>query len=400
MSRPSDTGRIPVSDASSTSPPVPSRERSNSPTPHLPHAPHVRYASQPIIDRTGRVVATELLFRWNGDDGPVGPELGAHATAAVLSNALIDGALLTSATAAEHPLGDLLVNMDGRTLMGPIAEAMTPDVGVIELLETVEVDTALMRRIEDLHGRGYRFALDDIVSLDDPRWALAPWAQFAKIDMLGLAPLALRALIRHAHQLGLAVIAEKVDDDEAHQRALRAGADFFQGYGIARPATVAVPALPETDARVVAQLLQLAASGACTATLAMVAGLHPSLVARLLRVQEIHAAQSVATSESLAELLASLPRPVLVAWLSVFGLAAIHGREHQLSALLREELAQGQRRLKEQGRVRSPTDADRASFYMCRQLLRMRLRQGGRNGPSAAAKPVVRRAGPLETPRL
>ncbi len=390
MSRPSDSGRIPVSDAT-TSPPRPSRE---------PLSPHVRYASQPIIDRTGRVAATELLFRWNGDDGPVGPELGARATAAVLSNALIDGALLTGATAAEHPLGDLLVNMDGRTLMSPIAEAMTPDVGVIELLETVEVDTALVRRIRDLHGRGYRFALDDIVSLDDPRWALAPWAQFAKIDMLGLAPLALRSLVRQAHQLGLAVIAEKVDDNDAHQRALRAGADFFQGYGIARPATIAVPPLPAADGRVVAQLLQLAGAGACDETLAMVAGLHPSLVARLLRVQEIHAAQSVSTSESLAEVLASVPRPVLMAWLSVFGIAAIHGREHPLSARLREELAQAQRRLKEQGRVKTPTDADRASFYICRQLLRMRLRQGGRHWPPAVTKPVARWSALQETPHL
>lgn len=364
MTRSLDSGRTPVSGADSPTPTISPRE-------HL--TPHVRYASQPIIDRTGRVVATELLFRWNGSDDPVGPELGAYATAAVLSNALLDGELLTRSPAAEHPIGDVLVNMDARTLMSPIAESMTPDVGVIELLETVEVDEALTQRIRDLHGRGYRFALDDVVRLDDERWSLAPWVQFAKIDVPGLTTDQLQSLIRKAHQLGMAVIAEKIDDEQVHERALSAGADYFQGFGIACPSTLAVTALPGCEASVVGQLYLLARAGVAAPSLAMVAGRHPAIVARLLRLQEIHAPQEVAVSDSLVEVLESMPRAVLVAWLAVLNIAAVHGRDRELAVLLRGQLAHGRLRLRQEGLVRTSGELERASFVICKQLLRMRL---------------------------
>lgn len=391
MSRSFEPGRTPVSGADL--PPL-SSSLPDWQAEHL--GTHVRYAMQPVIDRTGRVVATELLFRWNACDHRVSPELGAYATATALSGALIDGELLTDAPAAEHPIGDLLVNMDSRTLMSPIAEALTPDVGVIELLETVVVDAPLLQRIQDLHGRGYRFALDDIVRADDVRWALAPWVQFAKIDVVGLDVASLQALVRQAHQLGMAVIAEKIEDDESHQRARRAGADYFQGYGIARPMTLAVPALPGCDAGVVGQLFLLARSGASASSLALLAGRHPALVARLLRVQAIHAPQGAATAESLAEVLASLPRAVLVAWLAVFNIAAVHGRDRDLARLLRGELAEGRLRLRREGLVNTSGALEQATFLLCKQLLRMRLLAR----PAAAfpsifrAATAVRDAGP------
>lgn len=364
MSRSPEPGSTPVSGADSSAMPRWENEHLGS---------HLRYATQPIIDRTGRVVATELLFRWNASDAAVGPELGAYATAAALSNALIDGALLTGAPAAEHPLGDLLVNMDRRTLLSPIAEALTPDIGVIELLETVEVDALLVQRIRDLHGRGYRFALDDIVSADDPRWALAPWVQLAKIDVVGIDSDQLPALVRQAHELGLAVIAEKIEDEEALRRARRAGADYFQGYDIARPSTVAVHALPGCDAGLAGKMFLLARAGVAASSLALLAGRHPALVARLLGVQAIHAPQCVATAQTLADVLESLPRAVLIAWLGVFNIAAVHGRDRELARLLRGELADGRLRLRREGRVSTSGDLEQASFVLCKQLVRMRL---------------------------
>ncbi|WP_343629323.1 EAL domain-containing protein [Roseateles sp.] len=340
---------------------------------------HVRYAHQPIVDRSGKVVATELLFRWNASDGGVGPELGSYATAAVLSNALIDGELLTGVTPAEHPIGDLLVNMDAGCLMSPIAEALTPDVGVIELLETVSVDDALIDRIRDLHGRGYRFALDDLVRLDDPRWALAPWVQFAKIDVPGLDAVDLQALIRKAHQLGLAVIAEKVEDAATWQQLKLMGADYFQGYGVARPATVAVRALPGCDSRLTGQLYLLACAGVSESSMALLAGRHPALVARLLRIQAIHAPQYAVVSESLTDVMLSLPRAVLLAWLAILNIAAVHGRDRELATLLRGELSETHQRLRRDGRVRSPLDLEKLSFCICKQLLRMRLAPRGEN---------------------
>ncbi|MBO9687862.1 MAG: EAL domain-containing protein [Mitsuaria chitosanitabida] len=368
-----DTGRASVNGALPTAPTGVAPAATHAPSAREHVGSHVRYAHQPIVDRAGKVVATELLFRWNSLDGGVGPELGTYATATVLANALLDGELLTGSTPAEHPIGDLLVNMDARTLMSPIAEAMTPDIGVIELLETVTLDAALTARIRDLHRRGYRFALDDLVSLDDPRWTLAPWVQFAKIDVLGRDAVELQALIRKAHQLGMAVIAEKVEDEAALLQLKRMGADYFQGYGVARPTTCAVRALPGCDSRVTGQLYLLAQAGVAEGSLALLAGRHPALVARLLRVQAIHAPQYMAVAESLSDVMVSLPQPVLLAWLAIFNIAAVHGRDRDLATLLHDQLSETRLSLRRDGGVRTPMDLERRSFQVCTQLLRMRL---------------------------
>ena len=92
------------------------------------------------------------------------------------------------------------------------------------------VDDALTRRLRELHGRGYRFALDDLQRLDDPRWALAPWVQFAKIDVADLDAARLPALVRQAHRQGLSVIAEKIEDEATVERLLTEGLEGEHYY--------------------------------------------------------------------------------------------------------------------------------------------------------------------------
>ncbi len=90
-------------------------------------------------------------------------------------------------------------------------------------------------------------------------------------------------------------------------------------------------------------------------------------------MQAIHAPHCAATSESLADVLASLPRAVLVAWLAVLNVAAVHGRDRDLAQLLRGELAEGRLRLRREGLVSTSGALEQASFMLCKQLLRMRL---------------------------
>lgn len=290
------------------------------------------------------MAGTELLFRWNSMDGGVTPLLGAYATANVLCNALLDGQWLTRIDSAAPAVGSLYVNMDEACLLGPPAQALTPDLGVIELLETLQPTPAVCQRVKALHAQGYRFSLDDIERADDPRWILAEHVESVKIDVLVTPTHQLRSLIAMAHAAGLRVIVEKVESAEDLAQLKAMGADLFQGYAVARPQVHRVLALPGCDARLMGDLYLMAKSGASTQALALLAECDPATMLRLLRLQDLHAPHEVTVSTDLAAALDSLPRPVLVAWLALMNIAALHGRGRESVAAVRAHMSHWRKR--------------------------------------------------------
>ncbi len=348
-----------ASPAVPTAPVPPKVQRPPAPVAQVPAAdlehatPHLRFAVQPLVAANGRVLGHELLFRWNSAEAPVHPTLGAYATASALSHALIDGQLLTQDPQAQ-PVGTLYVNMDERSLLSPMVEVITPDLGVIELLETITPTAAVQRRVQALHQRGYRFSLDDVESTDDPRWVLAEYVESIKIDVRATAPDQIRPIIALARAAGLTVVAEKVETQEQIAELAAMGAQLFQGYGIQRPIVKQVPALPGCRSRVLGLLHQMLAEGAGPEALSMVADTDPALVARLLRLQALHAPREVALSKDLAQVLASLPRPVLTGWLTHWLIAAQHVRGQDAVAGVSRELARYRGALMEDGPLHGP----------------------------------------------
>lgn len=71
----------------------------------------------------------------------------------------------------------------------------------------------------------------------------------------------------------------------------------------------------------------------------MVADTDPALVARLLRLQALHAPREVAMAQDLAQVLASLPRPVLAGWLTQWLIAAQHVRRQDAVARVSKQLS-------------------------------------------------------------
>lgn len=334
---------------------APSSHHAASPT-HIPSADvehatsHLRFAVQPIVTAQGHVAGHELLFRWNSADAPVHPSLGAYATASALSHALIDGQLLTSHPQAQS-MGTLYVNMDERYLLSPMAEVVTPDLGVIELLETITPTDAVQKRVQALHQRGYRFSLDDLESTDDPRWVLAEYVESIKIDVRATLPDQIPRIIALARAAGLTVVAEKVETPQQIAELARLGAQLFQGWAVQRPRITEVPALPGCSGRVLGLLHQMMADGAGPEALSMVADTDPALVARLLRLQALYAPREVAMAQDLAQVLVSLPRPVLAGWLTQWLIAAQHVRRQDAVARVSRQLALHQSELAAQGLV-------------------------------------------------
>ena len=195
---------------------------------------NVFLARQPIYDAARKIHGYELLFR-RADTGEADIRDGTVATAQVLVNTVID--IGVDKVAGQELI---FINCTRDILMSePI---IPPDRCVLEVLEDVDLDELLLKRIQALRGRGYRIALDDF-TLGGKLAPALPLADYIKLDVLALTPAELK---RHCllQRPGVRLIAEKIDSEAVMGRCRAFGFDLFQGYFLRRPETVKGAHLP------------------------------------------------------------------------------------------------------------------------------------------------------------
>ncbi|MCK9987691.1 MAG: hypothetical protein AzoDbin1_04163 [Azoarcus sp.] len=186
-------------------------------------------ARQPIFDRQRKVAAYELLFR-EDESGEARVTDDARATAQVIAHAF--GRMgLNSVIGGSAGF----VNVDAEMLMSGRVERLPRDRVLLELLETVTIDCAVVERCSTLKHLGYRLALDDVCSVSREMEPLLDIVDVVKIDILQLEPEALELLVRRLRLHPAKLLAEKVDTLERARRCVELGFDLFQGYFFARP---------------------------------------------------------------------------------------------------------------------------------------------------------------------
>lgn len=187
------------------------------------------FCRQPILNRGMRIQAYELLYR-SGDDSEARVEDDARATSEVIHLAF-----------ARQPAGIFLghcrgfVNFDAEMLMSARPEALPREQVILELLETIQVDDAVVRRCGDLKERGYHLALDDVCRRDASLEPLLDLVDVVKIDILQVDDARLAELVGWLKPHPLRLLAEKVDSLERASRCLALGFDLFQGFFFGRP---------------------------------------------------------------------------------------------------------------------------------------------------------------------
>jgi c-di-GMP-related signal transduction protein len=181
---------------------------------------------QPILDQSQQVFGYELLFRSGMDNSfTADPE---QATRQMIDNVLLFGldALTPSAKA--------FINCTRAALVDRLVTSLPVDVTVLEVLETITVDDAVVEACTDLKKMGYRIALDDFLP---GRGAdrLIELADYIKLDFRACSPAELRAVQKSLKGHKAQLIAEKVETEEEFKVAKGEGYGFFQGYFFARP---------------------------------------------------------------------------------------------------------------------------------------------------------------------
>ena len=188
----------------------------------------VLVSRQPIYGADMAVFGYELLFRDSEIDRASFSD-GDQATAEVILNTFMDIGL-------EQVVGQDLafINFGRNLIMANYCESLPRERVVFELLENIEPDESLLKRLRQLKNAGYRIALDDFVCAD-PFYRLLETVQFVKLDVLANDQQTIERSVATLKKFPLQLIAEKVETREQLRLCQDLGFDYFQGYYFAMP---------------------------------------------------------------------------------------------------------------------------------------------------------------------
>ena len=79
------------------------------------------------------------------------------------------------------------------------------------MLENIEPTAEVIARCQELQGKGFTLAVDDVVRIDEANRPLLALVDIIKIDILRLDADSLRVLVAELKPLGKALLAEKVE---------------------------------------------------------------------------------------------------------------------------------------------------------------------------------------------
>lgn len=274
---------------------------------------------QPILDRNQQLLAYELLFR-SSNQNTASIADPVQATATVVVNAF-----------SELAIGDALgpyrafINVDRAFLCSDMVELLPHEAVTLELLETIVPDANVVARVGVLRSKGFRFALDDVHSLDASYDAILPLVEVVKVDLQSLDAAAIRAILARVRQTGAKLLAEKVDSRAQMEFCRDLGFDLFQGYYFARPTIIAGKKLNHSQLSLL-RLMTLLLEDADTAELEEIFKQEPGLTVSLLRLTNSVASGTRNRLTSLRHAITVLGRRQLQRWLQLLLFASQPGQ--------------------------------------------------------------------------
>ncbi len=202
---------------------------------------------QQIFDRDLRVFGYELLVR----DVTVDP--ADTMVGALVSNQVVVDALLEQGLDRLVGPHRAFINFARRNLIDGVPLLLPKDRVVVEVLETVRIDTPVVMAVQNLARQGYHIALDDFVFSEMWR-PLIEVADIIKIDILQQSPQELADLIKLLQPYRAKLLAEKVESDDQYTLYRELGFEYFQGFHFDRPKIMRGRRL-ETHHRAIVQVL-------------------------------------------------------------------------------------------------------------------------------------------------
>lgn len=291
---------------------------------------------QAIYDRNCRVFGYELLYRAAAADRTATFRDGDNATAEVIVTTFLDIGL-ERICADRHAF----INLTRSYLVEGTPLPFPPERTVIEILEDVTLDDALLANVARLRREGYTLALDDY-RYDPDHAPLLDLIHIVKIDVRALSGAELREHFALLKPRGLRLLAEKVESEAEFREFHDLGFDYFQGYFLAHPKLVTGRRLPPNRLNTLHLLARLQDPDIEFEEIEAHLARDPSLSLRLLRYINSAAVGMRRHVDSLQRAVMLLGLLTLKRWISVLALTADNQKPRELvrTALTRARMSE------------------------------------------------------------
>lgn len=186
------------------------------------------FARQPIFTACGNLYGYELLFRDQLNLTAANIQDQSQATSGVI----VDGIAFASSHAA--PNTKVFINIPEELLRSSILESISPDMCVLEILETVACTRENIEVLRHLKSLGYTLALDDYTGQREMT-AFLKLVDIVKVDFRETPAQQLAGVSNDLRNRGITMLAEKVESYDEAAWAGKAGYDLLQGFYFQRP---------------------------------------------------------------------------------------------------------------------------------------------------------------------
>lgn len=199
---------------------------------------------QAIYDRSGKVIASELLYRDSEINRFPTHMPSIEATACIISNQLLNSRFI------QMPLPELyFVNFDETAILRQYPKMLSPDNYVIEILEQQIMSKELLNAAIELRSMNYRIALDDFDITRLGAWLpLMKYVSIIKVDVLkfDVFDVQVQGTLKQIKSQfpSITLLAEKVESEEVYSHCLKLGFELFQGYFLSPPVVSSTFTIP------------------------------------------------------------------------------------------------------------------------------------------------------------
>ena len=207
-------------------------------------------ARQPIYDREKAVMGYELLYRNNEINEARFSDENKASCETILNSFIHIG--------IDNIVGSALafINLPREFVVNHSLTPMFKEQSVLEILEDIEPDQAVITGISNLKSAGYKIALDDFLYSD----AFIPFvelADFIKIDVNLMSKGEIKQQFNYLKPYSARIIAEKVETHEIYHFCKSLGFDYFQGFFFCHPEMLTQKSLPSNKVVILNMLSRL-----------------------------------------------------------------------------------------------------------------------------------------------
>lgn len=195
-------------------------------------------ARQPIFDRHSNVFGYEIAYR----SGATNPSCSGDGSDASLS--AIRSAFLLLGTKVVTGRKKILLDFPRSLIVDGVAHTLPNSIMVIDILQEVEVDEAVVVACKALKEGGYSLALDEVSTRSGAHRDLLPFADIVKGPLERAGGRNGPDIIRGYLGLGKTMLAERVETREDYEAACSLGYHLFQGSFFSKPTIIRSREMP------------------------------------------------------------------------------------------------------------------------------------------------------------